>query len=283
MAPKCKTNSSPLGAQLIKKRNQIRNEDISGLTEQEVVEKMIVGKNKNDNKKDEKVYCSFTRKVESPKLLDKNHNIYEVENPIIALNQLLLQKSKLNSQVFLKWKTYLFPSFSKLTSVANTIQQYYGLDLVDEEKEQIYWTHKPSVWQTLFASVIDLAKTGKVTPISHAFSGILSCPVRAPDGSNNIETFKSGKGQNIQHWIMLVPMPSNIDYSEYIPLFLSKFQALYKKTYIKSAYKSGVMGITSNSGMIISSLKMTTIGIFLRMPMKKTSYFILLIIYLKSF
>ena len=49
---------------------------------------------------------------------------------------------------------------------------------------------------------------------------------------------------------MLVPMPSNMVYSEYIPVFLSKFQALYKKPYIQSAYKSGVEGITKHSGMI---------------------------------
>ena len=246
MAPKQKAISSPMGGQSIKKKNQIKKEDISALTEQEVVEKLISGKNDKDHKKDEKPYCSFTRIVSLPKSPDKNQNIKEVENPIIALNQLLLQKSKFNFQGSFKWKTFLFPS-----SVAKATQQYFGLDLVDEDKERTYWTHKPSVWQTLFASIMDLAKTGKVAPISSTFSGILSCPVRAhPNGPNDIETFKSGKGQNIQHWIMLVPMPSDIDYSEYIPLFLSKFQALYQKPYIKSAYKSGVSGITLNLGLI---------------------------------
>ena len=49
---------------------------------------------------------------------------------------------------------------------------------------------------------------------------------------------------------MLVPMPSGNDYSEYIPLFLSKFQALYQKAYIQSAYKSGVVAITQHPGLI---------------------------------
>ena len=251
MPLKRKITNPPMGGQSKKKRNQIKKEDISALTEQEIIEKIKAGKNENDNKEDEKAYCSFTRIVSPPKLPDKNQDINAVENPIIALNQLLLQKSKLNSQGSLKWKVFLFPSLSNLKSVSRARQQYFGLDLVDEEKERTYWTHKPSVWQTLFASVIDLAKTGKVTPISPAFSGILSCPIRAvPNGPNDIETFRSGKGQNIQHWIMLVPMPSDIDYSEYIPIFISKFQDLYKKPYIKSAYKSGVSGITTNTGMI---------------------------------
>ena len=49
---------------------------------------------------------------------------------------------------------------------------------------------------------------------------------------------------------MLVPMPSKYNYNKYIPLFLNKFQALYKKPYIQLAYKSGVAGITLHSGLI---------------------------------
>ena len=49
---------------------------------------------------------------------------------------------------------------------------------------------------------------------------------------------------------MLVPVPSEYDYSEYIPLFLNKFQDLYKKQYIQLAYKSGVVGITVHPGLI---------------------------------
>ena len=167
------------------------------------------------------------------------------------MNQLLKQKSKNNLQGSVRWKTFLFPPLSKLTSFAKISQQYFGLDLVDEDKDRTHWTHKASVWQTLFASVIEMTKTGQVAPISPVFDGILSCPVRAePNGANVTKTFKSVKGQNIQHWIMLVPMPPEMDYSEYIPLFLSKFQALYKKPYIQSAYKSGVAAITTHCGLI---------------------------------
>ena len=54
----------------------------------------------------------------------------------------------------------------------------------------------------------------------------------------------------IQHWIMLVPMPLDGDYMEYIPRFISQFQELWKKPYIRLAYKNGVEGITQHSGLI---------------------------------
>lgn len=45
-------------------------------------------------------------------------------------------------------------------------------------------------------------------------------------------------------------MPAEIDSSEYIPQFIASFQALCKKAFIKSAYKSGVAGITKHQGLI---------------------------------
>ena len=50
--------------------------------------------------------------------------------------------------------------------------------------------------------------------------------------------------------LLLVPMPTNMCYADYIPLFLSKFQALYKMPYIKSAYKSGVKFHTCHSQLL---------------------------------
>jgi hypothetical protein len=48
------------------------------------------------------------------------------------------------------------------------------------------------------------------------FIGTIACAVRAvPNGSNDTATFQSRKGQNIQHWIMLVPMPVEIDLIEF--------------------------------------------------------------------
>ena len=127
--------------------------------------------------------------------------------------------------------------------------QFFGLDLIDEESERTYWTHKAGVWKTLFKSVQEIAATGKVEDLSEMFHGIDSCPVQAK-GSNEPEMFKSGNNKAIQHWIMLVPMPADIDPYEYIPKFLSEFQALCKKSYIRSAYKSGVAGFITHSGLL---------------------------------
>jgi len=251
MAPKRKATIAPSGVKQFKKANQIKKEIVPALTEDDDNERANSGKIVCDKTKDENTFCTFTKNVLSPDLFDKNQNNKEVEIPNLALNKLLNHKSKTSLHGSVRWKTFLFPSLSQLSSSAMTTQQYFGLDLVDEGKERTHWTHKGSVWHDLFETVIEMAKIGQVTPIDIAFKGILSCPVRAePNGDNIIKTFKSGKGQNIQHWIMLIPMPSNMVYSEYIPEFLTKFQTLYKKPYIQSAYKSGVKGITNHPGMI---------------------------------
>ena len=135
--------------------------------------------------------------------------------------------------------------------IVPTTQQYFGLDLVDGEMEQTNWTHKPSVWQDLFESVFEIAANGQGEAIHDMFKGILACQVQAsPNGCNEVETFRTGKGQNIQHWILLVPMPVEINFSEYITEFLSTFQSLCKKQYIRSAYKSGVRAISEHHGLM---------------------------------
>ena len=102
----------------------------------------------------------------------------------------------------------------------------------------------------MFETVQEVAKTDKSVAFSDLFNGILSCPVWAfPKGPNEIKTFKSVKGQNIQHWIMLVPMPVDIDSMEYIQQFIWCFLALTKKPYIRSAYKSGVCAITQHQAL----------------------------------
>ena len=45
-------------------------------------------------------------------------------------------------------------------------------------------------------------------------------------------------------------MPSNLDYSEYVPQFLKEFKDLYKMPYIKSAYKSGVAVFSKHEGLM---------------------------------
>ena len=49
---------------------------------------------------------------------------------------------------------------------------------------------------------------------------------------------------------MLVPMPVDIDSSKYINEFISMFQAVSKKIFTRSAYKSGVDAITKHHGMM---------------------------------
>ena len=140
-------------------------------------------------------------------------------------------------------------TLSNLPSNSKATKQYFGLDLVDAEKERPYWTHKASVWQNLFIGISDLVMTKDAQPIDSAFDGILSCPLQAtPNGPNENMTFISALGKTIQMWIMLVPMPTDIDPSEYIPQFLGKLQALSKKTYIQLAYKFGVASITKHEG-----------------------------------
>ena len=191
------------------------------------------------------------KQFSSPELVDEKENINKTELPNFELNLLLQKKSKLNFQGSIKWKTFLFPSLLKIASDSRRTVQYFGLDLVEEKNKRTYWTHKPSVWQDLFQTVQETAKTGKIVAISDIFNGILACPICAvPNGENEKQVFKSVKGQTIQHWILLVPMPVDIDSSEYIPLFISKFQALCKKPFIRSAYKSGVEVITKHNGLI---------------------------------
>ena len=121
--------------------------------------------------------------------------------------------------------------------VSQKTHQYFGLDLVEEASERTFWTHKASVWHDLFESVQDIAQTGQVESISDIFNGTLACALRAvPNGSNDTETFRSAKGQNIQHWILLVQMPVDVDSSEYIQDFIQQFQDICKKSSICSAY-----------------------------------------------
>ena len=113
----------------------------------------------------------------------------------------------------------------------NKAHQYFGLDLVEEGSQQIVWTHKASVWEGLIKINQDLPETGNSEAISPMLNGIMAVPVRAvPKGPNETETFKSKRNQNIQYWIMLIPMRADIDSLEYIPQFIATFQDTCKKT-----------------------------------------------------
>ena len=241
------------GGKQDKIEKKVRKDSIPSLTEDKNVETPNAGKKYDDNEKEEKGFCTFGAKDVPPDALDKKHDIKEEPDfPNLALNQYLKQKSKTNLQGSIKWKAYLFPPLPKVKSFVKNPITYFGLDLADEDKDRSLWTHKASVWQNLFAGIVDLAKIGDAEPISPVFDGILSGPVRAvPHGPNDTKAFKTAKGHFIQHWIMLVPMPTDMSYSVYIPQFLHEFQELYKKTYIKLAYKSGVSTITKNDAMMM--------------------------------
>jgi len=183
--------------------------------------------------------------------LDENKDTNIVEYPNIYLNQLLQIKAKSTFQTLLRWKIYQFPSIGNIPSSYPKTLQYFGLDLVDGELQRTYWMHKPSVWQDLFESVFEIAANGQGEAIHDMFQGILACPVHAsPNGCNEVQTFKTAKEQINQHWIMLVPMQAENVSSEYIPEFICQFQCLCKKPYIRSAYKSGIKGISQHHGLM---------------------------------
>ena len=163
------------------------------------------------------------------------------------MNQLLQQKAKLSFHGSICWKTFLFPKITQIESVSNEPLSYFGLDLVEEETEKTVWTHKASVWKDITHSIFELAERGKTgQSINQIFNGLLACPVRAvPNGPNEPETFKSAKGQNIQHWILVIPSPVNREISKYVQEFIRTFQDLCQKPFIRYAYKAGVCAITT--------------------------------------
>lgn len=251
IAPKWKAPTAPKGGKQMKKDIPIKKECESPTIDNDSIKLSTSGKNLGDKNTNENVFYHFTAKCVLPESLDKNDCQKEVELPNHKLNQLLKEKSKISLQGTMKWKTFIFPPLPNLPSNSKVTKQYFGLDLVDEEKERPYWTHKASVWQNLFTGINDLVTTKDADPIDSAFDGILYCPLQeTPNGPNENKSFMSALGKPIQMWIMLVPMPTDIDHSEYIPQFLGKLHALSKKTYIQLAYKFGVAGITKHAGLM---------------------------------
>ena len=148
------------------------------MTDNEDVEKPNPGKIIHEDESGEKGFCSFRSKGVPPDQSDKNQNIKgEPDFPNLALNQYLKQKSKTNLQGSIRWKAYLFNPPPKVKTFVKNPMTYFGLDLADEDKDRSHWTHKPGVWENLFAGNIEMAKTGEAEPISPVFDGILSAPV----------------------------------------------------------------------------------------------------------
>ena len=102
----------------------------------------------------------------------------------LILNQLVQKRSKLNMQGNIGWKAFVFPSATNLGDDTVISDQYFGLDLIDVKSERSFWTHKPSVWQSVFETVPVVAKEGQISPISSIFNGVLACPVRASKDKN---------------------------------------------------------------------------------------------------
>src|SRR5688500_2079934 len=117
MSPKRKASNSPLGGKPDKKGINIKKEKVRAFTEEEDDDnKVNFGKNVIEKGNEDRYFYKFKKETSSPELLDKNHNIKEVEYPNLALNQLLQQKSKISLQGSLRWKTYLFPLTDALAS-----------------------------------------------------------------------------------------------------------------------------------------------------------------------
>ena len=199
MRVKRKVDSLPKDAKQAKKVQQLKDKNSPSLKPDNNNEgKAISGKNTDDDRKKGAVCNTVKNENLSPRLLEDNLVSNKVESPNLELNQLLQKRSMITFQGSVSWKAFLFPSLQNLLSVPDNTQQYFGLDLVEEGTERTFWTHKASVWQDLFKTVQEVAQNDHGLAISNMFNGILACPVRkVSHGPSEIQTFKSGKGQNI--------------------------------------------------------------------------------------
>lgn len=252
MSPKRKSKASIKQDQPDKKVHLLKNENLDTNHKDGFGDKNKAGKEFNFTMKQENNDSIPKKKYGHQELSDIDQKPDEAEFSSLELNQLLQQKSKLSLQGLVCWKIFLFPKITQIGSISNESLSYFGLDLVEEETERTVWTHKASVWKDIVQSIFELAERGRTCPsINKIFHGLLAGPVRAvPNGPNEPESFKSAKGQSIQHWIMLIPMPADMDTSEYIPLFISEFTSLSKKAYIRSAYHYQVSNISKHPALL---------------------------------
>ena len=253
MPPKRKAKNVIKGIKPDKKPSPSNaNHSLSFTEESDTKNKNISGKNNISNIKFEYPSPTLSDKIQKDEF-DNNQKTNKGDFISFALNNLLKRKAQINSQGSICWKSFIFPSIIHVPFVPKGTQQYFGLDLIEAESERTIWTHKPSIWKDLFETVEEFDKTGQVETISTMFHGILACPVRAtPKGPNKTQTFASAKGQKIQHWIMLIPIPADGVPYEYIQKFIKKFEELSRKPYIKSAYKQGVEIVTKHEGLLNS-------------------------------
>jgi len=252
MSPKRKSQTAIKPDEPVKKVHLLKNENLNTKRKDCFGDEDNAGEEFNFSIKLKNNDSIPKKKYALQELSDKDQKPDQAEFSSLELNQLLQEKSKLSLHGSVCWKTFLFPKITQIGSISNKSLSYFGLDLVEEETERTVWTHKASVWKDIIQSIFELAKRGKACQsINKMFSGLLACPLRAvPNGPNEPEVFRSAKGQNIQHWIMLIPMPADIDTSEYIPLFISEFTSLSKKAYIRTAYHYQVSNTSKHPGLL---------------------------------
>ena len=230
MNPKCKTCVSYKQDKPSKKNHIMGSDSITDTDDNGSKADDFAGKDYNFDVQGGKSFSKFQMK-NTIQPVKEEENADQNEPSILALNHLLQLKSKLNLHGSVSWKAYVFPTISKNDSVKINPVVYFGLDLVEDETERTIWSHKASSWKDVIEAIFELAEDNvSAQSINQIFKGILACPVRAvPNDPNEPETFTTGKGQNIQHWIMLIPMPADVFTSDYIKCFISEFGALIKR------------------------------------------------------
>src|SRR4051794_38289610 len=99
MAPKRKPIDSPTGLRQLKKRCQMKDNSIPALKDDVDSDPTKTGKMiKNNNNTEDKGFVTFKGNHLAPKITDKVVIKKELEVPNLALNQLCMQKSKINLQ-----------------------------------------------------------------------------------------------------------------------------------------------------------------------------------------
>jgi hypothetical protein len=89
MPLKRKATSPLLSGKQVKKGNQSEKVHHPAVTDDEGVEQPKTGKIIENKQNEGKGFMTFKGKIESPDLMDKNHDMKEADHPNIELNHLL--------------------------------------------------------------------------------------------------------------------------------------------------------------------------------------------------
>ena len=132
------STSNPMDKEIVIKEPKFPNQELNQYLRTKVAEKEP---------------CTIPKQDGPSNSLDKINVIKEAEVSNLAWNQYLKEKAKHNLQASLRWKVFLFPPFPKSTPLAKSSRLYFGLDLVDQQKEVTNWCHKPTTWKDLFTGL----------------------------------------------------------------------------------------------------------------------------------